>query len=88
MSELPSPQTPLYHHPLPALENWLVQLGASRQRPHISLVSPTESGQEHLRIGRASQIRPISFDSRHAFSVNAGDVPCFEQQLGLESNLQ
>ena len=31
MSELPSPQTPLYHHPLPALENWLVQLGASRQ---------------------------------------------------------
>ena len=23
MTEMPSSQTPLYHHPLPALEHWL-----------------------------------------------------------------
>jgi hypothetical protein len=28
MSDLPSPQAPLYNHPLPALELWLRQLGA------------------------------------------------------------
>ena len=28
MSDLPSPQAPLYNHPLPALEGWLMQLGA------------------------------------------------------------
>ena len=32
MSPLPSPQTPLYHHPLPALEQWLQELGAVQQR--------------------------------------------------------
>ena len=28
MSDLPSPQVPLYNHPLPALERWLMELGA------------------------------------------------------------
>ena len=37
MTELPTPQTPLYHHPLPALELWLEELGARRQRANSSL---------------------------------------------------
>ena len=32
MGELPDPQTPLYNHPLPALEAWLAQLGAQQRR--------------------------------------------------------
>jgi hypothetical protein len=32
MSQLPSPDTPLYNHPLPALESWLRQLGAVQER--------------------------------------------------------
>ena len=32
MSDLPAAETPLYHHPLPALEAWLRQLGAVQQR--------------------------------------------------------
>jgi hypothetical protein len=32
MRDLPADQTPLYHHPLPVLEDWLRQLGAV-QRP-------------------------------------------------------
>lgn len=32
MGELPPAQTPLYHHPLPALEQWLGELGAVQQR--------------------------------------------------------
>ena len=28
MSDLPPAQAPLYNHPLPALEAWLIQLGA------------------------------------------------------------
>ena len=35
MVDLPSPQTPLYNHPLPVLERWLAELGA-RQRGHHS----------------------------------------------------
>ena len=31
MPTLPSDRTPLYHHPLPALEEWLRQLGARQQ---------------------------------------------------------
>ena len=34
MSSLPSPQAPLYSHPLPALEQWLRQLGAVQQGAH------------------------------------------------------
>jgi hypothetical protein len=30
MSSLPPRQTPLYNHPLPALEQWLCDLGACR----------------------------------------------------------
>lgn len=32
MNALPPLQTPLYNHPLPALEQWLRQLGASPSR--------------------------------------------------------
>lgn len=32
MTTLPPPQTPLYNHPLPALEQWLGELGATRSR--------------------------------------------------------
>ena len=35
MVDLPSPQTPLYNHPLPVLERWLAELGG-RQRGHHS----------------------------------------------------
>lgn len=28
---MPSPQTPLYNHPLPSLESWLQELGARQQ---------------------------------------------------------
>jgi hypothetical protein len=31
---MPSPQAPLYNHPLPALEQWLTELGAVQQGPH------------------------------------------------------
>ncbi|HYP04182.1 MAG TPA: DUF3143 domain-containing protein [Cyanobium sp.] len=34
LSPLPPEGTPLYHHPLPALEEWLRQLGARRQPDH------------------------------------------------------
>ncbi len=32
MTSLPPERTPLYNHPLPALEAWLRQLGASQRR--------------------------------------------------------
>lgn len=32
MPALPDPATPLYNHPLPALELWLRELGAAQQR--------------------------------------------------------
>ena len=31
---MPSPLAPLYNHPLPALEQWLTELGAVQQGPH------------------------------------------------------
>jgi hypothetical protein len=34
MPSLPPERTPLYHHPLPALEAWLRQLGAHQQGSH------------------------------------------------------
>lgn len=33
MAMLPADGTPIYHHPLPALEHWLRQLGARQQVP-------------------------------------------------------
>ena len=39
MSSLPPPQAPLYNHPLPALEQWLRDLGAVQQGPHSCLWS-------------------------------------------------
>ena len=39
MSYLPPPQAPLYNHPLPALEQWLRDLGALQQGPHSCLWS-------------------------------------------------
>ena len=32
MNALPPPQTPLYNHPLPSLEQWLQELGAARDK--------------------------------------------------------
>jgi hypothetical protein len=37
IAHLPAPETPLYHHPLPALEAWLGQLGAQQQGAHASV---------------------------------------------------
>ena len=34
MSSLPPPEVPLYNHPLPALEQWLRDLGAVQQGPN------------------------------------------------------
>ncbi|MBM5790789.1 MAG: DUF3143 domain-containing protein [Cyanobacteria bacterium M_surface_10_m1_298] len=34
MSDLPSPQMPLYNHPLPSLEGWLADLGAVQRGPN------------------------------------------------------
>ncbi|MFM7264518.1 MAG: DUF3143 domain-containing protein [Cyanobium sp.] len=34
MATPPSERTPLYNHPLPALEAWLLQLGARPDGPH------------------------------------------------------
>ncbi len=34
---LPSPDTPLYHHPLPALEAWLEQMGCQRDEGNVCL---------------------------------------------------
>jgi hypothetical protein len=34
MANLPPDRTPLYNHPLPALEEWLRQLGACPDGPH------------------------------------------------------
>lgn len=36
MADLPPDHTPLYHHPLPALEAWLRQLGAIQRRRDLS----------------------------------------------------
>lgn len=36
VTALPAAETPLYNHPLPALEEWLRQLGASQERPNAS----------------------------------------------------
>jgi hypothetical protein len=37
MATLPPDRTPLYHHPLPSLEEWLRALGARQRAPHASL---------------------------------------------------
>lgn len=37
MTTLPDEATPLYHHPLPALEEWLRRLGAQQQRAQVSV---------------------------------------------------
>lgn len=37
MSDLPSPQMPLYNHPLPSLELWLADLGAVQRGAHSCL---------------------------------------------------
>lgn len=34
MANLPAQRTPLYHHPLPALESWLRELGARQEGPN------------------------------------------------------
>ena len=44
MTALPPPQTPLYNHPLPALERWLVELGARQAAPHSCLWQLQRSG--------------------------------------------
>ena len=44
MSDLPPPQAPLYNHPLPALERWLVELGARQAAPHSCLWQLQRSG--------------------------------------------
>jgi hypothetical protein len=36
MPALPDSATPLYNHPLPALEHWLRELGAAQQRRNPS----------------------------------------------------
>ncbi|WP_025781181.1 DUF3143 domain-containing protein [Candidatus Synechococcus spongiarum] len=35
--QLPNPDTPLYHHALPALEGWLEQMGCQRDKDNICL---------------------------------------------------
>lgn len=32
---LPSPDTPLYNHPLPEIESWLVGMGCEQDRTHL-----------------------------------------------------
>jgi hypothetical protein len=36
MATLPPAPTPLYNHPLPALEAWLRELGASQSRSNVA----------------------------------------------------
>ncbi|MCT0217932.1 DUF3143 domain-containing protein [Synechococcus sp. CS-1329] len=53
MSSLPPLQTPLYNHPLPALEQWLSDLGACRDRaePAIwDLMQPSWSARIELEV--------------------------------------
>ena len=53
MTEMPSSQTPLYHHPLPALELWLEQLGGKRHRANPclwDLQRPEWSAQIELEV--------------------------------------
>jgi hypothetical protein len=53
MAEAPTPDTPLYHHPLPQLEDWLRGLGAHQQRSHLSrwdLHRPQWSAQIELEV--------------------------------------
>ncbi|MDB9315254.1 DUF3143 domain-containing protein [Spirulina sp. CS-785/01] len=33
---LPNPDTPLYNHPLPEIENWLVNLGCQQDRDRVN----------------------------------------------------
>ncbi len=37
MATLPPDRTPLYHHPLPALEEWLRGLGARQRGSHAAV---------------------------------------------------
>lgn len=32
---LPSPDTPLYNHPLPEIENWLMKMGCEQDRSRL-----------------------------------------------------
>jgi hypothetical protein len=52
MPSLPPPQAPLYNHPLPALEQWLQELGAVQQGPHSCLWCLTQpSWSAELELG-------------------------------------
>ena len=53
MAAPPSPETPLYHHPLPQLEAWLRDLGAQQQRSCLcrwDLHRPQWSAQIDLEV--------------------------------------
>jgi hypothetical protein len=51
-ASLPPERTPLYNHPLPALEAWLAQLGARRgdRREHWELERPRWSARIELEV--------------------------------------
>lgn len=36
MMTLPPPETPLYNHPLPQIEQWLSDLGCQQDRDHLN----------------------------------------------------
>jgi hypothetical protein len=68
MSELPSARTPLYHHPLPALEHWLRGLGAVQQPGNLCLwdlqgpswTAELELEVEELRVSWHQQGRTVA----------------------------
>ncbi|KMM17296.1 DUF3143 domain-containing protein [Synechococcus sp. GFB01] len=68
MSELPSARTPLYNHPLPALEHWLRGLGAVQQPENLciwdlrgpSWTAEIELEIEELRVSWHQQGRTVA----------------------------
>jgi len=66
--KLPSEQTPLYNHPLPALEGWLRDLGARQQEPHATLWD-LQCPQWSVQIELESEELKVSWDHDGSRSV-------------------
>ncbi len=55
--ELPSPDTPLYSHPLPKIEQWLKDLGCEQDRENLhcwSIVKPDWQAEICLEVEELS----------------------------------
>ncbi|WP_072622775.1 DUF3143 domain-containing protein [Spirulina major] len=57
MTALPTPETPLYNHPLPALEQWLTTMGCHQDRDQLNrwtIACPTWQAEILLEVEEVS----------------------------------